>query len=648
MRLLTIRPTTELHIVSLLISLCFILLGLAVFASSIYARFLLAGLLVLLVPGYLLWTLCKGDLRLPPLAVPTLWMALSLSSIPLVFLWSSAIGLSLTPTMLRLIVVALAVVALWHVVRRKPVGAGPVWLWAGFGFVLGLVALTRVLHVWDLVLPPWVDSLHHTLLVRIITETGQVPTSLRPYLPVDDLPYHWGYHAVVATWSGIVDAPLSFAMLASGQVLNTCMVVAMYALGAVVLHSPRAGLLAAGVMGLLSLMPAYYLSWGRYTQLTGLLLLPALLIISMALLNRPTFSWRLLWLAAVLLSGLFLIHYRVVVFYGAWMLAYGTLLTSRRPSCFGVVALRGLALGITTMILSAPWLLVLLRRIFVPLAHQPAALVGSESYNNIDWSLLLAGNNRILLVLALAGAVLAIAQRYWQAAVMVGWIAVLVLLANPDLVGLRSSWLINNHSVVITLFIPVGILVAYLFEAAIGWLERSAPLVVERWGRYAIVATLIVLALGGAWQLRSVVNPATVLATVEDRQALEWAAQHTPPNARFLVNSTHWLNGSPRGTDAGWWLLPLAGRWVSTPPALYIYGDQTQARAVEALNARVAALKLNDRTELARIVRDEDITHVFIGKRGGPIKPELLINNSLFVPVYNVNGVRIFAVRNKA
>ena len=36
-----------------------------------------------------------------------------------------------------------------------------------------------------------------------------------------------------------------------------------------------------------ALMPAYYVTWGRYTQLTGLLLLPALIVLTGLLVERP-------------------------------------------------------------------------------------------------------------------------------------------------------------------------------------------------------------------------------------------------------------------------------------------------------------------------------------------------------------------------
>jgi hypothetical protein len=649
-------------------------------ASSL-GRFLVSGALVLLAPGYLLWQVLGGDLRLPRLAAPALWIALSLSITPLVFLWSSTLGLRLSPTVLRVVFISLGLAAvwLWAIEHRapstkrqlhrsnvppfqrstiptpNPQPPTPIWLWASFGLLFGLVALTRVLHIRGIAMPLWVDSVHHTLLVRVVGETGRIPVSLQPYLPIDELPYHWGYHTVVAAWRGLTDVSLVPAVLWSGQVLNALVMPSMYAFGAYILRSPRGGLLAAGCAGLLSILPAYYVTWGRYTQLTGLLVLPVLLITSMALLERQALSWRTLIPTATLLAGLFLIHYRVLIFYAAFMLPYALLLLARRPRHAAAMVIRCLLLGGIMLLLVAPWAALLVRRMLVPLASMPSGFVGTDSYNNVDRALLLAGNSRALFVVASIGALLAVLQRRWRVLALVGWIATMLLIANPTLAGLPPLWLINNHAVIITLFVPVSVLAAHGANSVWLRIERMKN---EKWNigmrhdpssrhlpSFIFNFLMLGFALWGTWNLRSVVHPQTILAADADLRAIEWVAEHTPADARFLTNSTPWLNDAPRGTDAGWWLLPLAGRWVSTPPALYVYGSPEYKQAMDDLNRRVAALATGDRAALHDLVRRERIDYLYLGARGGPIKPELVRNDPMFVPVYDQAGVLIVAVQ---
>ncbi len=706
-----------------------VLAALGLYISGPVGRLLVAGGITLFVPGYVVWSSVRPELRLSRFASPAIWLGLSLSLIPIGFLWSSTIGLRLSPTALRLQLLGLALLALWLWLHRRAQPLPPVWLIISLGFVLGLTALTRWLEIRDVVAPLWVDSLHHTLLVRIIGETGSIPTSLQPYLPVERLVYHWGYHTVIATWQAAANLPLLTAILWSGQILNALIALVMYALGAYMLRSPRAGLLAAGVAGLLSLMPAYYVTWGRYTQLTGLLLLPGLLITSLAFAERPTFSWRLGLITAILIAGLVLVHYRVLAFYVAFMLPYMLLIAVRNPRQMTAVAARFALAGGLAMLLIAPWVVRMIRQVVIPVASSPSLLAGTDSYNSLDWALHNVGNNALLYWLAGAGAVLALLLRHWRALSVASWVGMMLLFANPRVLGLSPSWFINNHSVAITLFIPVGLLavytvhqmldwlrhsaptelmlvpigiligfvgdqgvqwlggaglgaavvlpnellgvkvsnvlllgmlqvllkvvvygalgiiVAYIIRAALAWWFRLSDSSLRRWGEYTIGAALTGALLFGTWQLRNVVNSVTVLVQAADLKAVDWAIVHTPPDARFLVNTAPWLNGSYRGTDAGWWLLPLGRRWVSTPPALYIYGKPEYRTAVERFNEQVSALRPSDIAQLKQLIRQHQITHVFVGSNPGPIKADMLFGDPDFRPLYDQDGVAIFEVQ---
>jgi hypothetical protein len=430
-------------------------------------------------------------------------------------------------------------------------------------------------------------------------------------------------------------------VLWSGQVLNALIVPAVYTLGASLLRSPRAGLLAGGCAALVSIMPAYYVTWGRYTQLTGLLVLPVLLVITAALLERPRLEWRLLLVAALLVAGLFLIHYRVLIFYAAFVLPYTLLLLGRRPrQAWAAIVVRGALLGGMALLLIAPWAWVLVRRMLVPLASTPGGFVGTDSYNGFDRTLLWAGHNRVLIAIAVIGAALSWVWWRWRVLALVGWVATMLLIANPSVVGLPALWLINNHAVVITLFLPISLLVAYVINALIA---QSVKLKVQPFVRLFIVhCSLFIGFTWAAWDMRSVINTQTIIATPADIEAVRWVAANTPPRARFLTNSTPWIGSAARGTDGGYWLLPLAGRTITTPTALYIYGDPADKQHLDDVNRRVAALGGN-RAMLHELVRREGIDYVFVGSNGGTITPDMLRNDPQFVPVYDQDGVLIVA-----
>jgi hypothetical protein len=652
--------------------------------------------LLLFGPGYVLERgLAAYDAQTLALR-PAIWLGLSLSIVALFYEWATALRLALSLPALYLLALACALAVAWRFLqesiagdRHSPSGVGAGmrgagrW-WLALLALLALIGWTRYEQISDLALPAWVDSLHHALMIRVAAEQGQAPYSLRPYLPVDLLPYHWGYHVFVAAAMQLSGLTLGPAMLWSGQVLNTLQALVAAALAAYLWRRPLAGISAALVVGLLSIMPAYYVSWGRYTQLTGMLLLPPIMIAWHAGLRGPA-RGRLICLG-VLLAGLCLVHFRVLMFALAFIAVSGSgWAIANRLAGFGS-RLRFAALSAAlALALSAPWLWVIARRTLLPAFSRPSSLGAGGSYNTLTDGLVWAGHNRILFALALVAALWGVARRKQAAVEHIGWVAAMALMANPVLVGLPYLWLITNDVFVISLFLPAGVLLgggASLLLELVERLEaqhqgqrtkdKHQRLTIEdRGSRIDTLSSILdplasilrskavsgrrlvvrgialvlfaALALWGAFELRRVVNPGTVLATEADVQAINWAAEQTRPDARFLVNATPWLS-IQRGADGGWWLLPLTGRWVSAPPVIYTYGSPEYISAVAQLNKPVLTYQKGQSQPIYDLVEREQIDYIYLSKRAGPLTVETFANNPLFEIVYQQAGVTILAV----
>jgi hypothetical protein len=670
------------------------------FAGPSY-RLLIGFVALLFAPGYVLERLLPGDAPLPMLVRPALWLSLSISLVVLLYEWATVVGLSLTMPLLAglfgLCCIA-ALVLLWRAAApaaNQPGGnlATPgshlrsYGVWYAFGGIFALTLLTRFLQIEGLALPVWVDSVHHALMIRVAAEQGQAPYSLRPYLLVDNLPYHWGYHVVVATAMRLADAPLAHTMLLTGQLLNALHVLTCAALAAYVWRRPYAGVIAALVVGLLSIMPAYYVSWGRYTQLAGLLLLPPLAIAWHAGLRQPTPRW--LVLVVLLLSGLTLVHMRVLIFALCLMAAMAVLWAIQlHPAPWAAIRAR---LGYVTLaavaalLLSLPWLWTMIVQIVLPAIEQPQNLLGRENYNTFRESLLWSGHTRMLVALALLAALWGLFRRSSAVVLMVGWVAGLLVMANPHLlrfilpaVGTLLAaqavlqkqplllvagcmallvpwlttfpqfWLINNESVIISLFLPIGVLIGGGICLLWDWISRHSDL---RWRMpllNGLRAALVVLALWGTWDSRSVINYSdTVITSPADVAAIEWAASNTPADARFLVNATGWQTLADRGSDGGWWLLPLAGRWVSTPPVLYAYGAPDYAQQIRERSNMVASYQAGQEEHIYQLIEQAHITHIYLGSESGPLTMDLFAGSDRFEKVYEHHGIIILAVNRQ-
>ncbi|MGQ9548730.1 MAG: hypothetical protein ACUVSY_12330 [Roseiflexus sp.] len=628
-----------------------------------------------MTPGYLLERRLPGA-RPHWLLRIVLWNGLGLSIIPLLYLWITAVGASLPVSFLIAGAVGLAGMALraaWHdlaTVRVRP--SAMTSLLIG---VLVIGAWLRAVQIAGLALPAWVDSVHHALMVRVAAETGRAPWTLTPYLPVVEMPYHWGYHALIAAAWHLAGGELPEVLLWSGQLLNWLQGAGAAALALLFWRRPLAVVITAAIVSCISWMPAYYVSWGRYTQLSGLVQLVVLAIAWQRWLStadrRECAGWLILII--VITAGLSLVHMRMFIFSGALIAAQSAVWALRgswhtiRPR-----VVQAVLAGLAAIALTAPWWLLLIRRILLPVAAGAQSLTSSGSYVRLSLDFLWIGPNEWLIVLALIGSIIGIAHRQPSTAVIILWVGSLTVLTNlwlvsyvmplvglvllisnivqrrwiassvglpflainPATVHLPFLWLLPVDIVAITLFLPISIMIGG--GIALVWPNRRL------WQLGGTVA-LTILTLWGACQQRTIVNPITVLATATDREALMWIKDRTPPTARFLINAAPWLPGIARGTDGGWWILPLTGRWTSTPPVLFVYGEEDTVQAAQWRSQRIIDFGNGRSVDLDQLIAVERVDYIYTSP-AGPLRPDHFAQRTGYEVVFAKDGIVIYKV----
>ena len=624
---------------------------------------------LLLLPGALLSLLLLGNDRMDPGTWLALAVGLSLAFWPLLLLWCAVAGVSLGPVS-AWASVAVILAALVFVVGRRHRAAfvacaesqdgwAPLAALAG---VLLLAAAARMLQARGLFVPPWVDSVHHTVVTAAVAEQGNVPFSLEPYVRVSNFHYHFGFHVNAAVLSWLAALSPTESVLLLGQVLNAMAALMVYALAQVWTGRRWAGVGAALVVSALSYMPAYYLSWGRYTQLAGLCLLPAAIIATWWLWRAPTLTLGRLAAAGVVVSGLTLTHYRVSLFYALFVCSYGVLTwwrSRRRGDSFLELPRRSALLLLLVVALALP----LVSRFAARVLPKVVSMYGGWSaLEGVDTSfpaaLLDVGRTRFLLYFAAAGVVWAGIRRKWEILVLPVWSALCFLPANLHLVGLPDTWLIHNQAVVISFWLPVSVAIGWfvgdLAELAqrvtVWWVKRKKvragdpPTAMV--SRHAIGWALFVaaMALGGwgLWHTVDVVNPVTVLVTREDESAIEWVRDNTPADSLFLINTRRWQGELRAGTDAGWWLPMQAGRRVSLPCVLYAQGDLVYVQEVNDLARAVEEAPSVDDPALLGRLQEAGITHVFSGANGGRLMPKDLDPSPHYRLVHTSGRARVY------
>jgi hypothetical protein len=506
-----------------------------------------------------------------------------------------------------------------------------------------LATSTRFIAVRDLAFPPWVDSSRHALITAVMVENGRAPGDYQPFLRVDHFPYHFGFHTLSASLELMTGRPLPGLLLHLMQLLGGLLPLTVYAAGWMVTRRPAVGLLAAFLVALPFFFPGYYATWGRMTQLTAMLIMPPLL----ALTWRLGRGWPRIWpLVGVLAAGLFLIHFRVFLFYlpFAVLAAVAHWFSYRRWRGLAGAAALGTALVL-------PRLIELLT-VTDPLRTFQQSLPG---YNDFPTGYFTSGWERLFLALAAAGiAILVVGialRRRWAAfpTLLVLWVGALFALLAGDRLGLPETLVVNLNSMVITLFLPLALFLAIIAGRVWSVVSGQWSVVSGRrsfvCGLSSVMAGLALglLALFG-WRLQAnILNPQTILAWPEDADALVWSEANVPADARVAVNAWQWLGVTWAAADGGAWITPLTGRTTTTPPIDYIYNRELFA-AVRAFNEAASAIEDWADPAVADWLAAQGVSHVFVGARGGYFDPAELSRNPGLRLVYQHDGAFIFAL----
>ncbi len=577
-------------------------------------------------------------------------LGLSLTIIPMLMLWTSLVGLRWGSISIWFGAGLLIALSIWKVFKKTEYQPLTVKLRNPVSLILAaifaLTLFTRFAMVRDLAAPPWVDSIHHGLITRLMLESGGLPETYVPYLPPETDYYHFGFHSALAAFTWLTDLEIHESMLIFGQVLNALIIFPIYLLAKTLTKNRAAALSAALISGLFTLMPAYYVSWGRYTQLAGLLILPAAFTFFVQISNTKNFSFRQhrsLWaLGTILVAGLFLVHYRVTAFLGALIFAY--LLAQMNPrEWFKFVGKLILLAAVSSMLL-LPWLPGAIENLLLPKGI--AWTGGKVNFSPIPWNFLTPALGETALILAGIGLLLGFILRKRFTLTILMWAGIIYLLANMGIFRLPGSGFVNPVSVDITLFMPIAVLGGFAVGAILDLLNKIIPVRWQVIPKTGFVALGFAAAIFGAQRLLPTLNPITFLAREADFPAIDWIEENIPTGDTILINPTVWGYGLYMGNDGGYWISPLSEHLTMPPPVLYGLGTAPEITRINQIIEQVIA-NGNDAEALWEILQEQNINYVFNGVQGGEISPMALSDSRLFEVRYQANGTWLFEVMKK-
>jgi hypothetical protein len=632
-----------------------------------YAWLLIPLLIILWLPGWLLLEASGLRIRYDFGEQTALSVGISLSVIPILMLWTTIFNIKWTDE--GVLFISILLVALWLArviyinIRAKkntynnPSLEQPASPLHGnnhhllISVILLLIFLTtltiRMIMVRDLATPAWVDSVHHGLITQQIISLGAYPSSYAPYLDINPASYHPGFHSIAAAFTMLSKLKIDQSLLIIGQVINALTIFSVYLFTKVLTQSSLSGLFAAMITGFLTPMPAYYTSWGRYTELAGLLMLPVAFAFILILIERNAtkqYYW-IIFLCALVSGGLFLVHYRVAVFFGCLILSYFViymLITKKKPH---KIIARGLLLifivVVAAIILVYPWMVQTITNTVYPIIKS-TGMRTVPFFQDFSWAFLTAALGKLSLVLAGLGLIWGMLLQRRFSYLLLLWIVSLFLLANFDALRLPGGGLISNLSVEIMLFIPISVLGGFFIDQIINSWKDLVPqrLILLFIGSIVFLSLLVVY--NGSKQLITILNPITILSRNADLPAIDWISKNIPEDETIVVNPFVWGYGLYAGSDGGYWISPLTGRLTLPPPVLYGLGSDRE-RINEEIQ-EVINISPNP-MDLWEYLRTNRLHYIFIGEKGGVLSPEKLSSSDLFTIVYQNDGVWIFKTK---
>lgn len=515
--------------------------------------------------------------------------------------------------------------------------------------IIGLIffSLTLFLRFYqarELLLPNWVDSQHHYLIIRVILENGGLPETLSPYLE-GSFYYHYGFHAVTALFTAVSGMEIGSAMLLLGQMLNAAVSLSTYALGKTLWRDWRPAAIAGLLVSFVTRMPAYYLSWGRYTLLTGLVLLPLAMSLAITMLRKPR-PWRHTLSLAVLTSGLLLSHYFAASLLAIFLvlLTIAHLLPRLKNWARAAAALLPIFLSaVLGLLLALPWLLRVLQfypgqpKVSTALPETLDGLINAVGDGSYTWQLLGPASNHWLLLVAGIGIILGLLHKKNYGFVL--WSLLIALMSAPW--GIRFSPFRPDHFVIIS-FLPVTLWAGYLvWQAGLAMRKWSG----KRWVELAMISLFLVGWIAWSFPLSTnIVNPVTVMITEDDIAALNWIRENTPEDARFYINTTHWQNGVYRGVDGGGWILPYTGRWALVPTVFYGFSPDKEGNLLLRDWGETASQIETCSDAFWKVVEEADLDWVYLREGIGSLQGGRLMGCQGVERVLKIESVNLWGL----
>ncbi|PWB56946.1 MAG: hypothetical protein C3F06_00185 [Candidatus Methanoperedenaceae archaeon] len=620
-------------------------------------KLVISTVIVLFLPGYFLSYMFLKKLNMDLFQRLIISLGLSLSFIPLLTYFFTLLGIRLNSiSILLLLLIFTGIILLKYILEHKN-NIGRSLNFKNFkesfkeyemlsylilAAILFISLVVRIIPINNIFVGPGSDSYHHTLIVQLIIENGGIPTSYEPYAPLSSFTYHFGFHSLVAFiyWlSGIDPTKL---VLYTGQVLNGFFVLSIFIFVDRLFKDRNMALLSSFIVGLVSVFPAYLINWGRFTSLAGMVILPIAFLLFIETIKIEKRDIKILILSGIVLSGLFLTHYRIIIAalsFSMVYILYELYLNKDNLKREKEIILRCVIIGIIAIILLLPWFIHLMNN-----SHILSELPNTANYYSMERIGSSEGyySNTFLLILSLGGILAGISKRNKYIIIISVWVSILIAFSNPYWIKLPCSGCLDFVTVVTLLFFPVSVTCSY-FIIFLSEKIKTTP------SKRILIFLIIIMVLIpiSAIKISEVFDPSSVYIQKSDIEAMDWIRANTSNDSVFLTDSIDfdWNKDFVIGIDGGSWIPLLANRKVIIPPMTYLIENAYENNYTEKVKSMSKASESINSYSSIQFLIENNVTYVYFGGRNyGMLQLKNLQNNPYLELAYNKDGIWIFRI----
>lgn len=538
--------------------------------------------------------------------------------------------------------------------------------------LLVLILVTRLIPAWQYPYPAWTDSLHHSIITKLVMLNGKLPETILPFDPASLRGYHLGLYGLTGSLGLLSNVAPHTALLYYSQITN-----AFASLAVFIFLDKKIGRIAALIgmvfVGLISFQPALYFNWGRFTQLASqTLLLPAALLAWMAIESDSAHSLTAscqkkreiveIVLAALLISATALVHFRVAVFFLP-LLVFIVLLVLSKDKLSSKerkrIVLRTTLIAFVTIILTLPAIIPALQSYLTPAepiagssldvsANKSDIPLSEHPYYKFEYPIFYElGLTKVAGLFAALGLLLGLMFKKTRtlALLTIVWVAALSIEGNLHKFNIPKLAFVNMTGVMIIAYLPGAIGFGLLFETLKESLSRLlGPN--QAWRNiqpilYWMIAFIAVLFISDRV---NTIQPFRHFMTNEDQQAMEWLKENTPPDSIIAINTQYWAGEAFHGTDAGYWIPYFAERETTTRTMMSV--DAPDYDVLQQRNALVYLIYFTgDGIVDTQALCDLNVTYLYSGKVAPFTNLDFNIEALKSSPgvelIYDQNGIQI-------